>query len=70
MQVKGHIALEITCGVGSDSKAIEVNYLILHDLSHYIIILDGPAITVLGGNNSTCYLVLKFPLSNGRMETV
>lgn len=43
----------MTCGVGVDSKEIEVNYLIVDTLSPYNIILGRPIANSLGAIIST-----------------
>lgn len=60
-QVRGHITLEKTCNVGSDSKEVEVNYLIIDALSPYNIILGRPTTNSFRAIISTEYLVLKYP---------
>lgn len=48
IQVKGHIIVETTCGEGTNSKAIEVSYLIVYALSPYNVFLGQPIINELG----------------------
>lgn len=56
--------------VGLDCKTIEANYIIFDTLLPYNIILDRPAINVLGTMVSTWYLILKYMLPNGRVGTI
>lgn len=44
IQVNCHVTLETTCGEGTTTKAVEVNYLIVDALSPYNTILGRPTI--------------------------
>lgn len=70
VKVKGHIVLETTYNMGSDSKMTEVNYLIIDASSTYNIILGRPIINVLGEILSTRYLILKYPLPDWWVRTI
>ena len=70
VKVRGHIVLEITYNMGSDSKMTEVNYLIIDASSTYDIILGRPTINVLGEIISTWYLALKHQLPDWRVRTI
>lgn len=62
---KGHITLEMKCGMRLDSKAIEVNYLIVDVLSPYNVIICRLTINSLGEIIFIQYLVMKYPLLIG-----
>lgn len=70
MQGKGNVTLETTCGEGINANVIEVISLIVDALSPYNIILGRPTINVLEVVNSTRYMVMKYPLPDGRVGII
>lgn len=70
VQIMGHIALETTCTEGVDARVIEVNFLIMHDISPYNVILRRPTINALGAVISMLYLTLKYMFHDGKIGTI
>lgn len=64
------MTLETMCEEGVDAKEIEVCYLLMDVVFPYNIILDRPTINVLGAIISTLYLVMKYPLPDGRVGMI
>jgi hypothetical protein len=70
VHVRGYITLKTTFGCGSQEKTIRVRYLVVNSPSSYNIIIGRPSFNLLGGFLSTKFLVMKYPLDNGKVETI
>lgn len=64
------MTLEITCGEGADTKAINASYLIMDVLSPYSIILGQPTINAIRTIISTQYLGLKYMIPGGKVGMI
>lgn len=64
------MTLEITCGEGADTKAIDASYLIMDALSPYNIILGQPTINAIRTIISTQYLGLKYMMPGGQVGMI
>jgi hypothetical protein len=54
---------------GQNEKAVKVKYLVIKTpLSSYNIIIGRPTFNALGAIMSMQYLMVKYPLDNGRVE--
>lgn len=67
---EGPLNIDTTFGRGSDTKVIEVSYLIVNVMLPYNIILGQLVSIMLEEVISTRYLVLKYPLLSGRVREV
>jgi len=70
VHVRGYIALRTTFGYGSQAKTIRIRYLVVNAPNSYNIIIGRPAFNLLGGFLSTKFLVMKYPLDNGKVGTI
>jgi hypothetical protein len=70
VHVRGYITLKTTFGSGAHSETIRVRYLVVNSPSSYNIIIGRPAFNLLRGFLSTKFLVMKYPLDNGKIGTI
>jgi len=70
VHVRGYITLRTTFGYGSQAKMIRVRYLVVNSPNSYNIIIGRPAFNLLGGFLSTKFLIMKYPLDNGKVGTI
>ena len=67
VQVLGNLPIMTTFGSRDHTKSIQVRYLIVNFTSPYNIIISMPSFNTLEAGLSTLYLMLKYPLENGRV---
>lgn len=70
VQVLGHFPIMTTFGSRYHAKSIQVSYLIVNDASLYNIIIGRPSFNAMEVALPTLYLMLKYPLENGRVGKV
>jgi hypothetical protein len=70
VHVRGYITLKTTFGSGSNAKTIRVRYLVINSPSSYNIIIGRPSFNLLGAFLSTKFLVMKYPLNDGKVGTI
>jgi hypothetical protein len=70
VHVRGYITLKTTFGSGAHAKTIRVRYLVINSPSSYNIIIGRPSFNLLGAFLSTKFLVMKYPLSDGKVGTI
>jgi hypothetical protein len=70
VHVRGHITLNTTFGAGVNAKTISVKYLVINAPNSYNIIIGRPAFNILGAFLSTRFLVIKYPLDNGKIGII
>lgn len=70
VHVRGYITLRTTFGTGSQAKSIRVRYLVVNSPYSYNIIIGRPTFNLLGAFLSTKFLVMKYPLDNGKVGTI
>jgi hypothetical protein len=69
VEVCRYVMLLTTFGEGQNEKAVKVKYLVIKTpLSSYSIIIGRPTFNALGAIMSMQYLMVKYPLDNGRVE--
>lgn len=70
VHVRGYITLKTTFGSGSHAKTIRVRYLVINSPSSYNIIIGRPSFNLLGAFLSAKFLVMKYPLNDGKVGTI
>ncbi|GAU46524.1 hypothetical protein TSUD_402540 [Trifolium subterraneum] len=71
VEVMGHVTLVTTFGEKENAKTIKVRYLVVKTtFTSYNIIIGRPAFNTLGAVLSTLYLLMKYPLDDGKIGTV
>jgi len=62
--------LKTIFGTGANVKTIRVKYLVINTPNSYNIIIGHPTFNLLGDFLSTRFLVMKYPLDNGKTRMV
>lgn len=70
VHVRGYITLKTTFGVRSQAKTVRVRYLVVNSPNSYNIIIGRSSFNLLGAFLSTKFLVMKYPLDNGKVGTM
>lgn len=69
-QVLGHFPMMTTFGKEESAKSILVKKLIINDVSPYNAIISKPSFNALEAVLTTMYLILKYPMKDGRVGII